>query len=219
MPVFLSDVLGFVAMIDTATCNGAETSGCSQSPPTAPAGSGPVHVALNSTTRTVYVVNEEDSSVSVLDAKTCNATVTAGCATTPPAMAIGFNGGAADVDLATDTVYASSQDAGIVSVLNGARCNASHTSGCTRFAPTTAVGVLPQGVAVNHATQDRLRGEPGGRHGLGHQRGLCNANHSSACGQAWATVPVGDSPQGVRSIGPPTRSTRRTGSTARTRSR
>ena len=40
-------------------------------------------------------------------------------------MAIGFDGGAADVDLATDTVYASSQETNIVSVLNGARCNAS----------------------------------------------------------------------------------------------
>ena len=41
VPVFLSDDLGFVAMIDTATCNGSHISGCSQTPLTAPVGSGP----------------------------------------------------------------------------------------------------------------------------------------------------------------------------------
>ena len=169
VPVFLSDVLGFVAMIDTATCNGGQTSGCSQPPPTAPAGSGPVHVALNSTTHTVYVVNEEDSSVSVLDANTCNATVTSGCAKTPPAMAIGFNGGAADVDLATDTVYASSQTPTL------SRCSMGPAA--TRATPPAAPGSRRRrrsgstpGRRGESGHTDHLRGEPR-RHGLRDQRG------------------------------------------------
>ena len=196
VPIFFNDALGFVAMIDTATCNGGHSSGCSQPPLTAPAGSGPTHVTLNPTTHTVYVMNELDSSVSALNATTCNATVTSGCAETPPAMAMGFNGGAADVDLATDTVYASSQTANAVSVLDGAHCNASHTSGCTRFAPTTTVGFEPQGVAANQSTHTIYVANREGTVSV-IDAAACNAHNGSACGQPWSTVSVGDSPQGV----------------------
>ena len=105
VPVQLGDVFGFVAMIDTATCNGSDTSGCSQPPPTAPVGTQPAHVAVNPATHTVYVSNEEDSTVSVIDDATCNATNSSGCSTPLPAMAIPYGGGSVEVDVATDTVY------------------------------------------------------------------------------------------------------------------
>jgi YVTN family beta-propeller protein len=192
----LGDSIGSVAMINAATCNATATSGCGQTPPTAPVGSTPGWVAVNAATHSVYVVNQADSSVSVLNSNTCNATITSGCAETPPAMAIGFIGGGIDVDAATDTVYASNQTANTVSVLNGARCNASHTSGCTRFAPTTAVGFHPQGVATNRATQTIYVANREGTLSV-INAARCNAHNGSACGQAWATVSVGDSPQGV----------------------
>jgi DNA-binding beta-propeller fold protein YncE len=73
-------------------------------------------------------------------------------------MAMGFNAGGAAADPSTDTVYGTSQNNGTVSVLNGATCNATTTSGCTKYAPVTAVGGGPQPVAVNQATH-RLRGQ------------------------------------------------------------
>src|SRR6185503_17008781 len=126
--------------------------GCGQTPPTAPVGSNPIWITLNPATHTVYVINQGDSTVSALDATRCNATESSGCPRTSPAMAIGFSGGAVAVDAATNTVYASSQGANTVSVLNGARCNAALRSDCTRFAPTTTVGVDPRGIAADPAT-------------------------------------------------------------------
>ena len=186
-----------VAVINGATCNGSVTSGCGQTPPTAPVGSNPIWIALNPATHTVYVINEADSTVSALDATTCNATVSSGCARTSPAMSIGFDGGAVAVDVATDTVYASSQVANTVSVLNGARCNATHTSGCTRFAPTTTVGVDPRGIAANPATNTIYVGSRADGTVSVIDAAACNATHDAGCGQGWPTVSVGDSPQTV----------------------
>ena len=174
---------------------------------------------MNPATHTVYAVNEADSTVSALDATRCNATDSSGCARTSPAMAIGFDGGAVAVDVATNTVYASSQVANTVSVLNGARCNATHTSGCTRFAPTTTVGVDPRGIAANPATNtiyvaSRTDGTVSVIDGA-----ACNATHDAGCGQSWPTSRLGTRRRPSRSIETRTPSTRQTGSTARTRSR
>ena len=174
---------------------GVVTSGRADAPTMAPAGSAPIWPAVNPVTHSVYIVNEEDSSVSVLDTSVCNASTSAGCPKTPPAMAIDFDGGGIDVDPATDTVYAASQDYNTVSVLDGARCNARRTSGCTAFAPTTPVKILPQGVAVNRATAYVANRDDGTVSVINIR--ACSANHDSGCEQTWPTIAVGDAPQGV----------------------
>jgi YVTN family beta-propeller protein len=184
-----------VSAIDGATCNGTVTTGCRQTPPTAPVGSNPIWITLNPATHTVYVINQLDSTVSALDATRCNATDSSGCAGPSPAMAIGFDGGAVAVDVATNTVYASSQGANTVSVLNGAKCNATRTSGCTRFAPTTTVGVDPRGIAADPATNTIYVGSRTDGTVSVIDGAACNASHDAGCGQSWPTISVGDSPQ------------------------
>ena len=56
---------GNVAVINGATCNGSNTSGCGQTPSLTPAGFGPVSAAVDPITHNVYVTNIEDTSVSV----------------------------------------------------------------------------------------------------------------------------------------------------------
>ena len=120
-----------LSMIDTATCNATITSGCAQTPHAARVGSGPDGVALNLATHTVYVSNVTDDTVSVLDAATCNATVTSGCGTRPArSLRTGHSPRWITVDQATDTVYVPNGDDGTMSVLNGAVCSATVTSGC-----------------------------------------------------------------------------------------
>ncbi len=153
--------LGSIAMIDTALCDATHHSGCGRAPAMAASGSAPIWIVEDPATRTMYVANQEDSDVSVLDPSTCNARRQSGCGKPLPAIAAAFEAGAVDVDIATDTVYYTSQGLNIVSVLNGATCNATHRGGCTRFAPTTTVGHAPQGVAVNQRTDTGICGQPG----------------------------------------------------------
>ena len=63
---------GTVSVINGATCNGQDTSGCGQTPATAPAGFGANGIAIDHTTHRVYVTNIEDTSVSVIDGAACN---------------------------------------------------------------------------------------------------------------------------------------------------
>ena len=125
---------GDVSLISTAACNAQHTSGCAHAAPTTPTGSLPIGVSLDPLTHTLYVANQDDSNVAAMNTATCNATTTSGCRTRPPAMASGFDAGGAAADPSTGTVYATSQNNGTVSVLNGATCNATSTSGCTRYA-------------------------------------------------------------------------------------
>ena len=200
--------LGAVAMIDGASCNGTTTTGCGQIPRTTPDGSGPIWIAENQRTRTVYAVNQGDDDMSVIDAQTCNATDSAGCRQVPPALAIGgattasvsadFGAGAVAVDPTTDTLYATSQDENNVSVLNGARCDAIDTSGCTAFAPTTTVGNGPQGVATDPATNTVYVSNGNDDTVSVIDSNACNARHLSGCDRAWPTFNVGNYAQDLR---------------------
>ena len=189
--------LGSVDVIDGATCNASVTSGCGQTPKSVTVGSDPIGVVVNPITESVFVLNEEDSTVSVIDGAICNAAHAAGCSQYPPDIATGFNPGYLDVDLATDTVYASNQGQNDVSVLDGAACTLTHPSGCRKAAPTTTVGAGPAGIAVDAATHtvyvtsqndDTLSVINGA---------TCNASVRSACGRNWPTMSTGTFPQAV----------------------
>ena len=118
-------------MIDMASCSATVTSGCAQTPHVVPVGHGPDGIAVNPATHTVYVTNVTDNTVSVLDAATCDATVSSGCSTPHPRLLrTGKSPRWVTVDQATDTVYVPNGDDGTTSVLNGATCNATVTSGC-----------------------------------------------------------------------------------------
>ena len=60
-----------------------------RSPPTVTVGGNPIGVAVDNATHTVYVANNTDNTVSVLNAATCNAKHTAGCSQHPPTVRSG----------------------------------------------------------------------------------------------------------------------------------
>jgi len=101
---------GTVSVINGATCNGTNHAGCSQTPATAAAGFGAVGVAIDSATGMVYVTNIEDTSVSVINGATCNATNHTGCSQAPAMVAVGNYPAAITVDPATDTAYVANSD-------------------------------------------------------------------------------------------------------------
>jgi DNA-binding beta-propeller fold protein YncE len=70
---------GSASVIDGATCNGRDTSGCGQTPHTAPTGFGTKDIAADPTTHDVYTANDEDTSVTTIDGDTCRGGRTDGC--------------------------------------------------------------------------------------------------------------------------------------------
>ena len=63
------ELSGAVAVIDVRSCNATITSGCGQVAARAPAGFGSLGVAVDARSHDVYVTNDEDASVSVIDGR------------------------------------------------------------------------------------------------------------------------------------------------------
>jgi DNA-binding beta-propeller fold protein YncE len=143
---------GTVSVINGAACNGTVTTGCGQTPPTITVGNGGFvsSLAVNQATDTIYTVNTNDNTVSAINGKTCNGTVTTGCGQTPPTITVGrqFKGFAA-VDPATDLIYITNNLDDTVSVINGSTCNGTVTTGCGQTPPTVPAGGNPAGLVVN----------------------------------------------------------------------
>ena len=79
-----------VSLINTATCNAEHTSGCAAAPPTIKIGASPNPPAVNPATQTMYVsYGANANKVAVVNAATCNAKDTSGCAQTPGVVKVG----------------------------------------------------------------------------------------------------------------------------------
>ena len=93
--------------------------------PTVQVGSGPVSLAVDQNTDTIYVANSGDNTVSVINGATCNGQNTSGCGQTTATVTVGSVPVALDVNQATDTVYVANWGNGTgttVSVINDATC-------------------------------------------------------------------------------------------------
>jgi YVTN family beta-propeller protein len=197
-----------VSVIDGATCNAAVTVGCALPPPTVTVGSYPAGVAVNQATRTIYVANSNDQTLSVIDGATCNATNTTGCSQTPSQVHLGRSPSAVAVDQATNTIYVLNPgNPGTVSVIDGATCNASVTSGCDKAPPTVTVGndsVPVAGLAVN-ATTNTIYVVNTGDDTVSVINGTtCNGKIRSGCDQIPAHVAVGRQGYGFAAVDPTT---------------
>jgi len=124
-----------VSVIDGASCNGKTGSGCGQAPRTITVGSGAWWVAVDQASDTVYVANNNDGTVSVINGARCNASVTSGCGSTPPTVTTGASPQFVAVDPSTGTVFAVNQGDNTLSAINTRTCNGTATSGCGQRPP------------------------------------------------------------------------------------
>jgi DNA-binding beta-propeller fold protein YncE len=109
---------GTVSVINGATCNGQNTSGCSQTPATAPAGFGSQYVAVDQLTNRVYATNLFDSSVTTINGNTCKGSSAGGCADAWTDANVGPGPGGIAVDSPVDTAYVADNEGVSVVPLN-----------------------------------------------------------------------------------------------------
>ena len=192
-----NNALGTVSVLNTSRCNAFQASGCVSTTPSVQVGEGPVAIALDQGTDTIYVVNSSSNTVSVISGATCDALNTSGCSRTPPAVRAGSNPVNVTVDQATDTVYVADWGNGAgtkVSVIDGRTCNATITSGCRQVHATVKIGTGPAGVVVDQSTDTVYAATvaPNGTEAVSViDGGTCNATTTSGCGRKPPSVTVG----------------------------
>src|SRR5262249_2686050 len=132
-------------------CNAGDTSRCHVEPVTVRVGPNPQFLAVDEKTHTVYVANSGADTVSVIDARACNARRTSGCkvVATVKAGKLPFT---LAVNDATGTLYVADLGTGTVSVLDAGSCNATDVTGCGRKPATIKVGDFPGGIALDSRT-------------------------------------------------------------------
>ena len=124
-----------VSVIDGARCNGTNGSGCGRTPATTTVGSGALWDAVDQATGTVYVANNNDGTVSVINGAACNARHTAGCGSTWPTVTTGASPTFVADDPAASTVFAVNQGDNTLSAISTATCDGRATSGCGQRTP------------------------------------------------------------------------------------
>jgi DNA-binding beta-propeller fold protein YncE len=182
----------------------------------APVGRGPSELAVDPATHTIYVENgyndngpqDGGNTVSVIDARHCDAQDVSRCKGPWPTITVGKLPGGITIDQQTDTVYVASVGDDSVSVFNGATCNATDTSGCRQTAAKVPVGLEPLGLFADPANHTvyvanfgavATGGNPGNSTTVSMiNSATCNATDLAACPQTPPpTVKVGGTPSAV----------------------
>jgi YVTN family beta-propeller protein len=190
MPAQLPNIL---AVIDTSVCNASTTAGCANFAQVQIGAYGFAAV-FDPQTRTVYVENFFSTSMSVVNGTTCNAMNHSGCNQKPPVLATGIDPTPFGYNPATQTLYVSSQDTNFAWLLDGSKCNATRTDGCTKNAPTTPTGTGPSGVDINPNTTTLYVANQSDDTVSVIDTSACNQHQLAGCNQTWQTAPVGSGP-------------------------
>ena len=144
--VYVANALsGSVSLIDGATCNGTDPSGCGQTPPAVLTGTGDSYLALAASRDTLFSLNQDNDTISEINVNTCNAQQPSRCPIEARNEQLPFNppagGPANSFALVPGTSTAYVVNAGGESLLQpvgiGA-CNAQDTMGCRVEAPHVA---------------------------------------------------------------------------------
>ena len=109
---------GTLSVINGATCNRSNTSSCSQAQPTTVVGNTPQQIAVDESTNRIYVENQSDGTVSVIDGSHCNGTDVSGCNQAWPTIAVGASPQGLGFNPRNHTLYVTNTDDNTVSVIN-----------------------------------------------------------------------------------------------------
>ena len=188
-----------VSVIDARHCRAQDVSRCKGPWPTITVGNLPSGIAIDKRTDTVYVASAGDDTLSVFNGATCNAIVSSGCGQTPAQVPVGLQPIQIFAEPTNHTVYVANSDNASgastnVSMIDSARCNATHLTACPTTAPPTVdVGGAPFDIDVDQATHTVYVTTAGALNGWSvFDANTCNATIQSGCGSiGYLTDPVG----------------------------
>jgi DNA-binding beta-propeller fold protein YncE len=194
-----------VAVINAATCNAVDTSGCGQVPAVVKVGAGTFVIAVSSATDTVYGPNSgagvKGDTVSVINGATCNGTTHAGCGHLAATIKVGLVPNAVAVNDRTHTVYVTNNafgdSPGTVSVINTATCNGTDTAGCGGPFPVAATGISPVFIVADTRTDTLYVTDFSSASVTVLDGSRCNAEVTAGCRRAGRSQAVGSAPGGM----------------------
>ena len=194
-----------VSVFDASACNATTQAGCSHQG-LITVGTGPIAIAVDAGTNTVYTANIGAGTVSVIDGRTCDANDLAGCAAqTTGTVTVGQDPNAAGLDGSAHTLYVSNTDDDILSVINTGICNGHHQRACSHLTPPTVqAGAEPTGTAVNPATSTLYVPNAIDNDASVIDTMKCNATDIAGCRTQPPVIPLGG-PPGTAGVNPVTR--------------
>jgi len=186
---------GSVSMINTATCNAMNTTGCNQTPTTMVNGD---QITLDASTHSVYIGDAVDQAISVFDGATCNSTNQSGC-TQATSFALPYGPLLSAVDSATHTLYvpmASGTDSlGFVGLIDTSSCHAAVRSGCGVGSPhLVTVGSVPFQVLIDPTTRTAYVESEESASISVLNTATCNAQNQSGCPRVAPAMATGINP-------------------------
>jgi DNA-binding beta-propeller fold protein YncE len=132
-----------VAVINGATCNATDHNGCLNPVATVDAGPAPQGVAVDDATHSVYVGigadGDSPGALAIIDSATCNGADPNGCRRPVRTVGVGRGPTTMAIDLITHAVYIAAFADALVSMVNGATCNATDGDGCSSVAEQAVI--------------------------------------------------------------------------------
>jgi DNA-binding beta-propeller fold protein YncE len=119
-----------VTVINGARCNASAGGGCGGAHRQIAVGTAPYWLTVDQATNTVYVANNDDNTVSVINGATCNGMVSSGCHRHPHAVVTGGGVSFMAVDASRHTLFVLNQGDDTMSAINTETCNGHKQSGC-----------------------------------------------------------------------------------------
>jgi YVTN family beta-propeller protein len=194
--IYVANVLSdTISVIDGRTCNAHSSAGCGHVRASIPVGPGPFALAVDDATHSIYVTDLGARTISIVDSATCNAADVAGCRRAPVSVDVGETPGGVALDSRTDTVYVTGEFSNDVTVIDGASCNATTTTGCRQSPLRIRAGPGARGIAVDEATDTIYVANTVANTVSVIDGATCNATVHSGCDQHAPAAPVGVSPR------------------------
>lgn len=180
-----------LSVINGRICNATDLSGCGRAATTVPLDGQPSYraLAVDAATDTIYV-GTQNGDLLVIDGRTCNGTDVSGCGKVLATVSVAGPASGIAVDQATGTLYVTSPDPSLVTVVSTHNCSARDISGCAGHLTVTRGGVDPLGPAGDQASHTLYMAD--GENAVSMiNTAACNAARVTGCGQIPASFPAG----------------------------